>query len=59
MIDGFRPKVQPDCTIGRRAHIIEAAALDAYRRWDAEAAQDERAALDALATHDDQSWVAR
>ena len=34
---------------------LEAAALEAYRRWDAEADPDERAALDALAAHDDQS----
>lgn len=37
---------------------LEAAALDAYRQWDAEAGPDERAALDALAAHDDQSWAA-
>ncbi|MGH3737647.1 MAG: hypothetical protein ACRDT6_18855 [Micromonosporaceae bacterium] len=37
---------------------LETAALDAYRRWDAEADADERAALDALAAHDDRSWAA-
>jgi len=37
---------------------LEAAALADYRRWDAEAGPDERAALDALATHDDQWWAA-
>jgi hypothetical protein len=36
----------------------EGAALEAYRRWDADAGQGERDALDALATHDDQSWAA-
>jgi hypothetical protein len=35
---------------------LEAAALEAYRQWDAEADPDERAALDAFAAHDDQSW---
>jgi len=37
---------------------LEAAALEAYRQWDAEADAAERAALDALAAHDDQSWAA-
>jgi hypothetical protein len=37
---------------------LEAAALDAYRQWDAEAEPDERAALDALAAHDDPSPAA-
>ena len=37
---------------------LEAAALEAYRQWDAEAGPDERATLDALAAHDDQSWAA-
>jgi hypothetical protein len=36
---------------------LEAAALEAYRRWNAEADVDERAALDALAAHDDRSWA--
>lgn len=36
---------------------LEAAALEAYRRWDAEADADERAALDALAADDDRSWA--
>ena len=36
---------------------LETAALQAYRRWDADADADERAALDALAAHDDRSWV--
>jgi hypothetical protein len=37
---------------------LEAAALEAYRQWDADASSDERAALDALAAHDNQSWAA-
>ena len=37
---------------------LEAAALEAYRQWDAEAGSDERAALDAFSAHDDQSWAA-
>ena len=37
---------------------LEAAALEAYRRWDAEADPQERAALDALAAEDDRSWAA-
>ena len=36
---------------------LEAAALKAYRQWDAEAGADERAALDALAAADDPSWA--
>ncbi len=36
---------------------LEAAALEAYRQWDADADPDERAALDALAAHDDRSWA--
>lgn len=36
---------------------LEAAALEAYRRWDAAAGPDEGAALDAFAAHDDQSWA--
>jgi hypothetical protein len=36
---------------------LETAALEAYRRWDADADPDERAALDALAAHNDTSWV--
>jgi hypothetical protein len=38
------------------AEYLEAAALESYRQWDAEAGPEERAALDALATHDDGSW---
>jgi len=37
---------------------LEAAALDAYRQWDAQAGPEERAALDALAADDDRSWAA-
>jgi len=37
---------------------LEAAALAAYRKWDAEAGSEERGALDALAAHDDPSWAA-
>ena len=37
---------------------LEGAALEAYRRWDADADPDERAALDAFTAHDDQSWAA-
>lgn len=37
---------------------IEATALDAYRRWDADADPDERGALDAFAAHDDKRWAA-
>jgi hypothetical protein len=37
---------------------LETAALEAYRRWDAEADAAERAALDALAAHDDRAWGA-
>jgi hypothetical protein len=37
---------------------LEAAALDAYRHWDAQARVDERAALTALAAQDDQTWAA-
>jgi hypothetical protein len=39
---------------------LETAALEAYRRWDADADADadERAALEALAAHDDRSWAA-
>jgi hypothetical protein len=37
---------------------LEGAALAAYRQWDADADADERAALDAFAAHDDQSWAA-
>jgi hypothetical protein len=36
---------------------LEAAALEAYRQWDADADADERGALDALAAHDDGSWA--
>jgi hypothetical protein len=37
---------------------LEGAAVEAYRQWDADADQDERDALDALAVQDDQSWAA-
>jgi hypothetical protein len=37
---------------------LEAAAVQAYRQWDADAGPDERAALDAFSAHDDQSWAA-
>ncbi len=37
---------------------LEAAALEAYRHWDADADPDERAALDALAAQDDKAWAA-
>jgi hypothetical protein len=36
---------------------LEGAALRAYHQWDADADRDERDALDALAVHDDPSWV--
>lgn len=37
---------------------LEAAALEAYRQWDAEAEPAERAALDAYDAQDDRSWAA-
>ncbi|MPZ27873.1 MAG: hypothetical protein GEV12_16050 [Micromonosporaceae bacterium] len=38
---------------------LEAAALEAYRQWDADAGPDERAALDAFAAHEAaESWGA-
>ncbi|MDT5023591.1 MAG: hypothetical protein QOE61_17 [Micromonosporaceae bacterium] len=37
---------------------LEAAALEAYRQWDADADPDERGALDAFAAHDDKRWAA-
>jgi hypothetical protein len=37
---------------------LETAALEVYRRWDADADADERAALEALAARDDRSWAA-
>jgi hypothetical protein len=36
---------------------LEAAALDAYRQWDADADPHEREVLDALATHNDETWA--
>jgi hypothetical protein len=36
---------------------LEAAALEAYRRWDADADPAERGALDAFADHGDKSWT--
>jgi hypothetical protein len=36
---------------------LEAAALESYRQWDAEASPEERAALEAFET-DDESWAA-
>lgn len=38
--------------------FLEAVALEAYQRWDADAPPEERAALDAFAAHDDPSWAA-
>jgi len=38
---------------------LEAAAIEAYQRWDMEADSQERAALDALAADDDDSLAAR
>jgi hypothetical protein len=40
------------------ADYLEAAAIEAYERWDAAADAEERAALDAFAKHDDGSWAA-
>jgi hypothetical protein len=37
---------------------LEAAALEAYRQWDADADPAEREALDAFADHGDKSWAA-
>jgi hypothetical protein len=37
------------------AEYVEPAALHAYRRWDADADEDERAALEALSAQDNQS----
>lgn len=37
---------------------LEAAAIEAYREWDAAADPAERAALDAFAAHDDAGWTA-
>lgn len=37
---------------------LEAAALEAYRGWDADADSDEQGALAALAAHDDSTWAA-
>jgi hypothetical protein len=36
---------------------LEAAALQSYQQWDADAGPDERSALDAFATHDDTEWA--
>ncbi len=36
---------------------LEAAALDAYRRWDADSDPDERAALEAFTNHDGETWA--
>jgi hypothetical protein len=36
---------------------LEAAAWESYRKWDADAGPEERAGLDALASHDDQAWA--
>ncbi len=36
---------------------FESAALHAYRRWDTDAADDERVALEALRFQDDRSWA--
>lgn len=40
------------------ADYLEAAALEAYRRWDAAAGPEERAAVEAFNNHDDGSWTA-
>jgi hypothetical protein len=39
------------------ARYLEEEALDAYREWDAEAGPAERAAMNALAAHDDRAWA--
>ena len=36
---------------------LEAAALAAYSRWDADSDPDERAALEAFAAHDNETWA--
>ncbi|MFC6017275.1 hypothetical protein ACFP2T_13790 [Plantactinospora solaniradicis] len=36
---------------------LEAAALEAYRQWDADADPDEQSALAAFAAHDDKTWA--
>lgn len=36
---------------------LEAAALEAYRQWDADADPAERSALDEFAAHDDKTWA--
>jgi len=36
---------------------LEAAALESYQRWDADAGPEERGALDAFAAHDDVDWA--
>ncbi|MBF9128924.1 hypothetical protein I0C86_07995 [Plantactinospora sp. S1510] len=36
---------------------LEAAALEAYRQWDADADPDERSALGEFAAHDDKTWA--
>lgn len=36
---------------------LEAAALEDYGRWDADSDPDERAALEAFATHDAETWA--
>jgi hypothetical protein len=36
---------------------LEAAALEAYRQWDADSDPDERAALTAFAAHDNEHWA--
>lgn len=40
------------------AEYLEAAALEVYRQWDADADPDERAALDAFAAHNPEFWAA-
>jgi hypothetical protein len=37
--------------------FLEQAAMEAYRQWDADAPPEERAALDAFATHDTRSMA--
>lgn len=53
----------PDATFSSTVNAalveyLEAAALEAYRHWNADADEAERAALNAFAAHDDSSWAA-
>ncbi len=52
----------PGATLSSTVNIalveyLEAAALEAYRHWDADSGQDEREALTAFAAHDDDRWT--